>query len=74
VSNVRCKGVILAFELNQDMERYGASRYALYDYFMEQGVCLRPLGNTIYVLPPYVITEEQLNKVHEVKESLVDTF
>ena len=74
VSNVRCKGVILALELNQDMERYGASRYALYDYFMEQGVCLRPLGNTIYVLPPYVITKEQLNKVYQVIESLLDTF
>lgn len=68
ISNVRCKGVILALDLNQDMERYGASRYALYDYFMEQGVCLRPLGNTIYVLPPYVISSEELQKIYDTIE------
>jgi len=68
VGEVRCKGVILALDLNQDMERYGASRYALYDYFMEQGVCLRPLGNTIYVLPPFVITQDQLQKIYDTIE------
>jgi adenosylmethionine-8-amino-7-oxononanoate aminotransferase len=37
----------------------------LYGYFMEQGVNLRPLGNTIYTLPPYVITNEQLQKIYD---------
>jgi adenosylmethionine-8-amino-7-oxononanoate aminotransferase len=64
VKNVRCKGVILAFELTEEMERYGASRAALYDHFMNLGVCLRPLGNTIYVLPPFVITKKQLQKIY----------
>lgn len=64
VKNLRTKGVILAFELTQEMERYGTSRSALYDRFMKQGVCLRPLGNTIYVLPPFVITDNQLQKIY----------
>ena len=35
---------------------------------MENGVCLRPLGNTVYILAPYVITDTQLQKVYQVIE------
>ncbi len=65
VKEVRCKGVILALDLDLQMERYGNLRDQLYQFFLNQGVLLRPLGNTIYVLPPYVITDEQLQKVYD---------
>ncbi|GEQ84634.1 adenosylmethionine--8-amino-7-oxononanoate aminotransferase BioA [Patiriisocius marinistellae] len=72
VKNVRCKGVILAIDLNIKMERYGNLRDQLYQFFIERGIVLRPLGSTIYVLPPYVITKEELKKIYEViEESLV---
>ena len=29
-------------------------------FFRERGVLLRPLGNTVYVMPPYCVTDEQL--------------
>ncbi|WP_260926662.1 adenosylmethionine--8-amino-7-oxononanoate transaminase [Novosphingobium sp. 9] len=32
-------------------------------FFREQGVLLRPLGNTVYVMPPYGITDDQLDTV-----------
>lgn len=73
-SGVRVKGVILALELEVAMERYGHKRQALYDYFMNLGVCLRPLGNTIYVLPPYVITDTQLKKIYKAVEKALDHF
>ena len=41
-------------------------RPALYDFFLERGVLLRPLGNVVYVLPPYVITDEELYRVYDV--------
>jgi adenosylmethionine-8-amino-7-oxononanoate aminotransferase len=41
-------------------------RSVLYDFFLERGVLLRPLGNVIYVLPPYVITAEELHRVYDV--------
>ncbi len=41
-------------------------RPALYDFYLSRGVLLRPLGNVVYVLPPYVITEEELHRVHDV--------
>ena len=65
VHEARCKGVILAIDLAVEMERYGNLRDRLYQYFLEQGILLRPLGNTIYVLPPYVISEDQLQKMYD---------
>lgn len=65
VDDARCIGVILAIDLNIEMERYGNLRDALYRFFMDRGVVLRPLGNTIYVLPPYVITNAQLQKIYD---------
>jgi adenosylmethionine-8-amino-7-oxononanoate aminotransferase len=35
-------------------------------------VILRPVGNIVYILPPYVITDQQLQKVYEVVESALE--
>ncbi|RKS55208.1 adenosylmethionine-8-amino-7-oxononanoate aminotransferase [Gillisia mitskevichiae] len=65
VMNSRQLGVILAFELNVEMERYGNLRNKLFKHFMESGVFLRPLGNTIYILAPYVISKKELQKIYD---------
>jgi adenosylmethionine---8-amino-7-oxononanoate aminotransferase len=71
VKETRQLGIIYALDLNVSMDRYGDLRYKLFNFFMENGVCLRPLGNTIYILAPYVITDEQLQKVYKtIEESL----
>lgn len=64
VKNVRTLGVIFAFELNIETERYGSKRNVLYQFFMEKGVYLRPLGNTIYLLPPFIIKKNELEKLY----------
>lgn len=70
--NVRVKGIILALEIDTPMERYGKIRQQLYTFFMERGVCLRPLGNTLYVLPPLVTTDVQLDTIYGlIEEALV---
>jgi len=46
------------------MERYGNLRDQLFQHFMDNGVFLRPLGNTIYISAPYVISKEQMEKVY----------
>tara|TARA_R110001592_G_scaffold100968_5_gene285984 strand:+ start:1227 stop:2501 length:1275 start_codon:yes stop_codon:yes gene_type:complete len=74
VANARVIGVILALDLNIQMERYGNLRDDLYDFFIERGVLLRPLGNTIYVLPPYVITNSQLQKIYETIAAALETI
>jgi len=71
VKQVRCKGVILAIDLAVEMQRYGNLRDDLYQFFMDRGVALRPLGNTVYVLPPYVITNNELDTIYQAIEAVL---
>jgi adenosylmethionine---8-amino-7-oxononanoate aminotransferase len=65
VGNVRCLGTILAIELNLGTTSYNhVQRDRIYNHFIEQGILLRPLGNIIYILPPFCITGEQLACVY----------
>jgi adenosylmethionine-8-amino-7-oxononanoate aminotransferase len=62
----------LAFELASD-EKSGylhSKRDYIYQKCLKAGVLLRPLGNTIYILPPFIISEEQLTKIYDVIENL----
>ncbi|AZJ34198.1 adenosylmethionine--8-amino-7-oxononanoate transaminase [Tenacibaculum singaporense] len=74
VNSTRCKGVILAIDLNTNAGRYGTLRDQLLKSFMDEGVFLRPLGNTIYIQPPYVITKEQLEKTYTTIEKVLDSL
>lgn len=72
VNSTRCLGVIFALDLYVEMDRYGRLRDKLYNYFMAEGVFLRPLGNTIYILPPYVISNTELERIYEVIETALE--
>ena len=72
VTEIRQTGIIFALDLNVEMERYGNLRDQLFKFFMENGVFLRPLGNTIYILAPYVITDEELNKIYLTIENALE--
>lgn len=74
VKNLRQLGIILAFELDVEMERYGNLRNRLFSHFMESGVFLRPLGNTIYISAPYITSNEQLQKIYASIESALEKF
>lgn len=72
VKNVRQLGLILAFDLAVEMERYGDMRNTLFSFFMQRGVFLRPLGNTIYLLPPFITNQVQLEVLYQrIRECLV---
>lgn len=67
VKNVRQTGTILAFEVNTGEADSYVNNLAdfLHRFFREKRVMLRPLGNTLYILPPYVITDGQLTTVYD---------
>lgn len=66
VAEVRSIGTMAAVELRADDAGYFSNlRPKLYKFFLDAGVLLRPLGNVVYVLPPYAITAEQLHYVHD---------
>jgi len=72
VKNLRHIGVIMALDLVVEGERYGKSRDKLFNFFMSKGVFLRPLGNTIYIVPPFTIGEQELNYLHQIIEESLD--
>ncbi|UAM96920.1 adenosylmethionine--8-amino-7-oxononanoate transaminase [Polaribacter litorisediminis] len=72
VKTARSQGVIFALDLNTKMERYGNLRDKLLKFFMDRGVFLRPLGNTIYIQVPYVISKKQLQKVYDTIEQSLE--
>lgn len=72
VKSIRQKGIIFALDLNIEMERYGDLRYKLFNFFMENGVFLRPLGETIYIQTPYTISNAQLNKIYKTIEDALE--
>ena len=39
---------------------------------MNKGVFLRPLGNTLYIQPPYIISDEELHKVYKTIEEALE--
>nr|WP_321232650.1 adenosylmethionine--8-amino-7-oxononanoate transaminase [uncultured Psychroserpens sp.] len=72
VDSIRQTGIIFALDLNIKIDRYGNLRDKLFQFFMKNGVCLRPLGNTIYILAPYTISDEELQKVYQVIEDALE--
>lgn len=66
VKEVRQWGTILAIEI-QTAEGTGylnTIRDKAYRFFIERKIILRPLGNVIYILPPYCISDADLDKVY----------
>jgi adenosylmethionine-8-amino-7-oxononanoate aminotransferase len=65
VKEVRITGMIAVIELEgyDPKERVGLK---IFQAALKKEVLLRPLGNIIYVMPPYVITQEELQKVFDV--------
>jgi len=64
--NIRQTGTIIAFEINSGSDDYLNNISSIItQQSLQNGIYLRPLGNTVYIMPPYCITEEQLNKVYD---------
>lgn len=78
VAEVRQTGMALAIEMVQDkasktpypwQERRGLK---VFQHALSRGALLRPLGSVVYFLPPYVITEEQIDFLAEVASEGID--
>jgi adenosylmethionine---8-amino-7-oxononanoate aminotransferase len=74
-ASVRQIGTIAALDLNASGDGYlAAAGPKLYGAFLQRGVLLRPLGNTIYVMPPYCITESELDLVYDAIDAAADAI
>ena len=70
IQKIRTCGTILAFDIN--INNYENNIMEILKYkFIEQGLLIRPLGNTIYVLPPYCIQIRELEESYKTIISII---
>ena len=74
IKTTRVLGVIFALEIKTESTAsyYGTLRNKLYGFFIENGIILRPVGNIVYILPPYIIQDTQLDKVYNAIEQVLE--
>jgi adenosylmethionine---8-amino-7-oxononanoate aminotransferase len=73
VADVRQTGTIIVIEITTDAPSYHSSlRDVMYRFFLEKKIIMRPLGNIIYILPPYCITDDELNYIYLCIRELLD--
>jgi adenosylmethionine-8-amino-7-oxononanoate aminotransferase len=74
VRTVRQTGTIIAmeWETGTDTSYFSSLRDRLYTYFLDAGIILRPLGNVLYILPPYCITDDQLHYIYAKIENALE--
>ena len=76
LKNVRQTGTILALEwkTSGDTSYFNGLRDNLYDFFLSHGIILRPLGNIIYIMPPYCINDAELEFIYSKIEEALNLF
>ena len=72
VQNPRRTGTITAFEVGEGSGYLSDLAPRMLALFRERNVLLRPLGNTIYVMPPYCISSEQLDCIYDTIREVLD--
>ncbi|WP_379922884.1 adenosylmethionine--8-amino-7-oxononanoate transaminase [Erythrobacter sp. R86502] len=72
VCNPRQIGTITAFEVGGAEGYLSDMAPRMLAMFRERGVLLRPLGNTVYVMPPFCITPDQLARIYAVIREVID--
>jgi adenosylmethionine-8-amino-7-oxononanoate aminotransferase len=78
VGEIRQCGMILAMEMVRDrvtLERYDWRQrrgLVVYRHALDHGVLLRPIGDVVYFMPPYVITESEIGRLAEVAMAGID--
>ncbi len=65
VTNIRQTGMIAAFDI-KNYDPIKRTNLTIYTYALNHGVLLRPLAQTIYIMPPYIIKEEEIDTIFEV--------
>jgi len=73
IAEIRQTGTIIAIELKTDAPSYHSNmRDMLYRFFLNKKIIMRPLGNIIYILPPYCISNEELQYIYSCIKELLE--
>ena len=74
LKDVRIIGTVIAFEIKtlEHSHYLNNASQSISDFFLQKGILLRPLGNIFYILPPYIITKEELNYIYSSIEEFLN--
>ncbi len=72
VRNPRVIGTVAAFDITGESTYMNPVGMQLGNFALERGVLLRPLGNVVYLLPPYCTTPDQLGQAYAVLKDFLD--
>jgi adenosylmethionine-8-amino-7-oxononanoate aminotransferase len=75
VEHARSQGTIWAFDWKSDAQTsyFHPIRDQLYRFFLKRDILLRPLGNTLYAMPPYCFSEHNLETLESAVMELLDS-
>lgn len=73
LSEARCFGTILALEISTEEHTHYLNKASesIAAWFLRHGIIVRPLGNVLYLVTPYCITEEELKSVYGLIEGFL---
>ncbi len=76
IKEIRHLGTIIAIEwkTTEQTSYFNNLRDLLYDFFIEREIILRPLGNIIYIMPPYCTSNKDLDYIYEQILLALNTF
>lgn len=76
IRDVRSLGTILAIEIEtgENTSYFNSLKKRIYSFFLDRNILLRPLGNVIYVLPPYIAQAEDLETIYSCIEEFLTTL
>jgi adenosylmethionine---8-amino-7-oxononanoate aminotransferase len=64
ICNIRTTGTILAFDFVVNDNGYLSNiKNVIYNYFLSKNILIRPLGNVLYYVPPYCVSDDDLNSL-----------
>lgn len=74
IEHIRQCGTILAMTLHTTEGHHylSSERDRIYHYFINRGILLRPIGNVLYLIPPYCIQAEQLTHIYQCIREFLD--
>jgi len=73
IEHLRQQGMILAFDVRQSALR-NASAFPreMFSKSLDEGILIRPIGNTIYVMPPYILSMQETEKMGQAVQSALN--
>ena len=68
IANVRNQGMVWAFDVQTKNQQF---QQHFYQQALAEGLLLRPIGNTVYWMPPYVISRDEINFMLDTTKQVV---